>query len=123
MFAIDRQGKIVWKRREDPPVAFPISNIEGAPHQASTLDFLDRHGLEIVDPYPPTLPELNPIEKVWSWMGGEVAKHRVSTKAGLIRVIKDTWAKLPQETIQRYIKHLSTVCNKIIKSAGDNIME
>lgn len=91
------------------------------PHKAhSTLDYLDEKGIELVDPFPPSSPDLNPIENVWSWMKREVDKQCPSNKKQLIDCIEKSWNELPQTTIQGFISHLTTNCNRIIESEGDN---
>lgn len=41
--------------------------------------------------WPPSLPDLNPIEKVWHWIKGELNKmpYKPQTKEALIRVIQE----------------------------------
>jgi transposase len=86
----------------------------------STLDYLDSKGIELIDPFPPSSPDLNPIESVWSWMKSDVDKQYPTSKEELISCVEKSWKAIPQSTIQGFISHLKTNCNRIIESEGDN---
>lgn len=88
-----------------------------------TLEFLSAMGVKVLKDYPPYSPELNPIEKVWSWMSTDVYKNRPKTKEALMNAIQKSWNELPQDIIKKYIFHLHTVCDKIILSKGESILE
>lgn len=94
------------------------------PHKAkSTLEFFSEMDVKLLEDYPPYSPELNPIEKVWSWMSGAVRKKAPTTKEELMDAIDESWDELPQEIIKKYIIHLDTVCEKIKQSRGGSIIE
>ncbi len=86
----------------------------------STLDFLDAQGIDLVDPFPPSSPDLNPIELVWSWMKREVDKQYPTNRDQLKICIQQAWDKLPQSTIQGFISHLKTAVNRVIEKGGNN---
>ena len=94
------------------------------PHIArSTIDFLRAMNVSVLDKYPPYSPELNPIEKVWSWMVPSVRKFAAINKEAFVNAIQSSWNDIPQEIIQRYIGHLTTVCGKIVEANGGSIRE
>jgi len=94
------------------------------PHKAkSTLEFFEAMDLELLQDYPPYSPELNPIEKVWSWMEAQVCQMSPKNKEELMNAIDLCWKNLPQKTIKSYISHLDTVCKKIKKAKGGSIRE
>jgi transposase len=87
-----------------------------------TLDYLNNFDIELVQNYPPCSPELNPIEHVWSWMVNYINQESPSNLSSLKQRVKDAWIAIPQNTIQRYISHLPTVCEQIIEAEGGNIL-
>lgn len=89
---------------------------------AETLEYCDEHDVSIKQ-NPPSSPELNPIEKAWNWIKHEVNKINPSSLEELITVIQQVWDSIPQDTIQSFISHTSTVCNDIIASGGGTISE
>jgi hypothetical protein len=95
---------------------------DGAPcHTSSaTIDFIRNSDLEIKQ-NPPHSPDLNPIEKVWGWMKGQVQQLQINTRQQLVNKIQELWECMPQQTICAYIKHNTTVCEKIKQAAGGNI--
>ena len=94
------------------------------PHKAkATLEFFEAMDLKLLENYPPYSPELNPIEKVWSWMSVQVSKIGPKNKEELMNAIDLSWKNLPQETIKKYISHLDTVCKKIKEAKGGSITE
>ena len=94
------------------------------PHKArSTLEFFRAMNVQLLEDYPPYSPELNPIEKVWSWMSNYVSKIGATDKEELMEAIDSAWTNIPQEIIQSYILHLHTVCDLIEQSNGGSILE
>lgn len=71
-----------------------------------TKAFFALHGVKLMENYSPYSPELNPIEKVWSWMSKAVNRIGPETSKDLINAIRLSWRRLPQEIIQNYIQHL-----------------
>jgi transposase len=97
---------------------------DGAPAHTSqdTDEFLDTHGIDIIQ-NPPSSPELNPIEKVWSWMTQQIGNHTVESLEEMIELVKQYWQKCPQTLINNWVKHNKTVVNDIIASGGGTITE
>jgi transposase len=92
------------------------------PHKSNlTLDYLNNFDVELVPDYPPCSPELNPIEHVWSWMVSYINQEFPYTLPQLKQRVKEAWIAIPQNIIQHYISHLSTVCKQIIEAKGGTI--
>lgn len=88
-----------------------------------TINFLEENDITLIKDYPPYSPELNPIEKVWSWMSASVRRYAPQNEEELVEAIDMSWQELPQETIRNYINHLPTVCELIKQSGGASIVE
>ena len=68
---------------------------------------------------PPYSPDMNPIEKVWAYMGHEVSKRRPTTKPGLMRAIKDVWDKVSDTMINSLIDRLPDIMEEAIERNGE----
>lgn len=97
---------------------------DGAPAHTSkdTLEYCDEHDVTIRQ-NPSHSPDLNPIEKVWGWMKQEIDKQNPKTEEELKSIVLNVWNTMPQTVIQGFILHNKTVCNDIIESGCDVIVE
>lgn len=78
-----------------------------------------QHGVRGFD-WPPSSPDLNPIEKVWRWMKGELNKmaYKPRTKEHLIEVLQSLWDRVKPEDFQRYSERLTCKLEDVIKVRG-----
>lgn len=95
---------------------------DGAPAHTSKLT---RSFTEDFDLYirqnPPHSPDLNPIEKVWAWMKGQLKHRPHKTKPQLIKQLQELWDSIPQHILKCYILHNTNVCTAIKQAKGGNI--
>ena len=87
---------------------------------AATRSFVENFELEIRQ-NPPHSPDLNPIEKVWGWMKGEQKKYEPRTREALVKLLRELWNNMDQSILDAYIRHNTTVCQKIIEAHGGSI--
>ena len=71
--------------------------------------------------HPSVSPDLNPIEKVWSWMKRKIEKWGPTTKDELEVCIESAWDLLDNEKINRFIDHMHTIMPQIIQRDGNII--
>jgi transposase len=89
----------------------------------ATRQWLNESNINYYPNYPANSPELNAIEKVWSWMHLRVRQRHPTTQQQLERYVREAWTTIPQSTIQAYIRHQRTVVRAIIAARGGNITE
>ena len=75
------------------------------PHIAhSTLAYLKRKGIQVVDDWPAASPQLNIIEGLWSVLKSRIAKRYPTTTQELERAAKEEWDKIPQTVIDKSVR-------------------
>jgi len=77
------------------------------------------HGVRGFD-WPPSSPDLNPMEKVWRWMKGELNKipYKPRTKEGLRVAIQELWDKVDPVDFRPYTERLTCKIEDVIKVRG-----
>lgn len=85
-----------------------------------TLDFLENFEVKLVKGYPPMSPDINAIEKIWSWMVSDMKHKYPKNKEEFRDMIKTSWQSIPQETIDAYINHTRSVIKDICENNGGN---
>ena len=68
--------------------------------------------------YPPTSPDLKPIESVWTWMNRYVQRNHPNFQQRLKRLVEQTWNVRPQNTIRGYINNILNICTQILANNG-----
>lgn len=70
--------------------------------------------------WPPSSPDLNPIEKVWRWMKEEITKmiNLPTTIEDLKRVLQELWDRVQPEDYRHYTAQLTCKLEDVIKVKG-----
>ena len=70
--------------------------------------------------WPPSSPDLNPIEKVWCWMKHEIIKleNPPSTIEELKRVLQELWDQLKPEGWRYLTERLTCKIEDVIDAKG-----
>ena len=70
--------------------------------------------------WPPSSPDLNPIEKVWRWMKEEITKiiDLLTTIEDLKRVLQELWDRVRPEDYRYYTERLTCKLEDVIKVRG-----
>lgn len=86
---------------------------DGAPcHRAAIVTrWLRQQGIETLEPWPGSSPDLNPIENLWMYLKQKVSELNVTSEQELIKAIKEIWVK--EVTVQ--------YCDSLVKSMPDRI--
>ena len=78
-----------------------------------------QHGIRGFN-WPPSSPDLNPIERVWRYMKEELKKlpYVVTTKAELMREIQRIWDQIDVQKFRYYTERLTCIMEDVIKVKG-----
>lgn len=81
-----------------------------------SLAFLKRNGIDVIDNYPASSPDCNPIEALWVVLNAGIARRMPTTVEELKKATLEAWREIPQSVINRYVmgfqKHLKTVVRR-----------
>lgn len=63
--------------------------------------------------------DLNPIENLWGWLKGCIAKDSPKSEAALIRSLKRNWKKVDKDFLLPFIQSIYDRCEKCKERKGD----
>jgi transposase len=81
-------------------------------------DWCVQHNVPLVQDFPPSSPDLNAIEYVWGWIKHKVEAANPQDQRSLERAVRAAWANLPQDIINSFIGHMTSVIRSIIANEG-----
>jgi transposase len=84
----------------------------------TTLEFFGEKLIKVID-FPPTSPDLNPIEKIWNELKRMVEERAPQSKVELKKSIKECWQKISLRQIRAHIKTLPKILRKAIEKEGE----
>lgn len=111
---------LLWDENGDERIL--IQDRATPPSAQSTTEFFDENDIT-VESLPPATPELNPIEKAWSWMKDQIAAQKPKDFVQLKECVEKAWMDLPLGIIFNYITRNTVNNNEIIQEHGANIIE
>jgi arsenate reductase-like glutaredoxin family protein len=87
-----------------------------------TMKFLKENGIETVK-WPAKSPDLNPIENVWGWMVKDMyfGKPAYKNLKELKQAVFDSWAKVPDQLIDKLIDSMPRCMREVIEKKGKSI--
>lgn len=93
---------------------------DGDPKHTSKLSkaWKTEKEVKVLD-WPANSPDCNPIENVWAFMKARIRERNITTKAGLIRAIKEEWANLTIEYAQVLAQSCPRRCHAVMANNGD----
>ena len=83
--------------------------------------FLNKHNIEVIQRWPASSPDLNPIENIWSIMKSDISKVRPKTIEELIEAIKISWRLLRREYILNCINSMPNRLQLLLNNNGQKI--
>ena len=88
----------------------------------SVKEFIEDENVRIVY-QPPKSPDLNPIERVWSYLKFEVNQEKPRSQEQLEEVIQRKWNEMRDKTIKVFVCKHYEIVNKIHEKKGGNNTE
>lgn len=85
----------------------------------STLAYLERKGIEVMEGYPSHSPDLNPIESIWALLDRMIAERLTEqTDEALVAAAKSAWAEMDQGVIDAHVLSFKSKCAALVRSGG-----
>ncbi len=72
----------------------------------------------VVLPWPPTSPDLNPIENLWAYVSRKVYKSQFKSKQELFDAIQREWAAVPSELLASLYDSMPGRLEQVRKACG-----
>jgi hypothetical protein len=94
---------------------------DGAPAHTSrrVKAWLDSHNVHLLQPWPGSSPDLNPIENCWATVKREVAKLKLSSRADLVSKIKAVWRDfITADYCSKLVESMPSRIVTILKAKG-----
>lgn len=83
-------------------------------HTANSVKaYLARNNITLMEDFPASSPDLNPIESLWAELNRRIAEKMPSTEAELKAAAIEAWNEIPQEVIDRHVRSFQRKCEKV----------
>lgn len=90
-------------------------------HRAKTVEqFIYANMPQTLD-WPSYSPDLSPMENIWSWIKGQVAKDCPKTLKALKTSIRKHWSSINEDFLASYINSMPERMRLVIKNGGGKI--
>lgn len=97
---------------------FKLMQDNARPHTSqSTRDFFTEKHISLT-PWPPTSPDLNPIENIWSILKNNVNKRSPNNLETLKKYIQEEWDNLDDEIVKKTCQSFQRRLGALIASGG-----
>ena len=78
------------------------------------------HGVDTID-WPPTSPDLNPIENIWEIVDQRLKNYQITTKQQLEAATTEIWRQIDIGTCQKLVESMPKRIKAVLKAKGANI--
>lgn len=83
----------------------------------ATKNWLREHKITLMDGYPASSPDFNPIEEVWGLLNERIAEKMPTTKTQLRKAAIRAWEEIPQRVLNNYVRSFS---GRVQRSCANN---
>jgi hypothetical protein len=100
----------------------PVFLMDGAtPHTAAdTVTFMQARGIQYLHGWPPSSPDLNPIENLWAWLKREVYADHPTTLAALTASLEAAWDRVPASMLKKLMRSFNKRLRKCLQLQGEH---
>lgn len=91
---------------------------DNAPPHVKAAPLIEKKGLFILPNWPPSSPDLNPIEHVWHELKRRVRNDNTITLLDLKEKVEKHWYEIPQDFFRRLVDSMNNRFNKTIENGG-----
>lgn len=90
-------------------------------HKAKfSMDWFRDKNISLLD-WPPTSPDINPIENMWAIIDRNIEKYKISTTDELKNAIKDIWSKFTVDECSKLVNSIPKRIKCVLKAKGGSI--
>lgn len=80
-------------------------------HQARAVkQYLVNKGVRVLEPWPASSPDLNPIEDLWAHVDRKISEKCPLTNDELQSAVEQVWAEIPQHVIDKFVRSFKKKC-------------
>ena len=91
-------------------------------HKAGgTNRYLRSVGVQVLDKWPGSSPDLNPIEHLWAWVKQRVYKLRPKNQAELEKCVFEVWEQVPDELCTKLMSNMDRDWRRVVELDGGYI--
>jgi len=87
----------------------------------STTDWLEQHGVAVVEGWPPKGDDINPIENLWAILDERLEDKKFTTEKGMKKKIRQLWDELDSSLLHNLIDSIQDRLRRIRKAKGGSI--
>jgi len=93
---------------------------DGAPAHvaAGTKQYLRSAGVKVLEKWPSSSPDLNPIEHLWAWLKQRVYKLKPKTLAELEKAVDEVWEQVPDDMCTRLMANMDRDWARVVQLDG-----
>ncbi|KAJ3437264.1 transposable element-related [Anaeramoeba flamelloides] len=117
-----KKSKIIKKANEKFGEFCWIFQQDGAiPHTSKiTMSYL-RYRCNVLHPWPPNSPDLNPIENLWAIMDKRFSIDRPKNKKEFTKKLKKIWKEVTDELMEKLVSNMTKRLDLVIQREGESI--
>ena len=116
------QRAIITPARSVPARALFMQDGAAVHTAKATLKMFEEVGVNLLAPWPPCSPDLNPIENMWAIVSREVEKRMPLNEGDdLWRIVKQCWDRIPVSTVNRLVASFPGRVKKLVTQKGETV--
>ena len=109
---------VASKKKLKMPNSFIFQQDNAPCHRAkSVANWMKRRKVKTLQ-WPPNSPDLNPIENLWSWLDGQLAKEILNTLQDLMAAINRILSNVPNQLIKNLVESMPNRIHEYLKAHG-----
>jgi transposase len=107
---------------EDEKGGWELQQDKATCHTAkSTQEWLESHGVDVVEEWPTKGDDINPIENLWAILDDKLATKKFRTKKGMTKAIRQIWDEVDLPLLRNLIQSVPDRLRRIRKAEGGSI--
>jgi transposase len=87
----------------------------------STTDWLEQHGVKVVEGWPTKGDDINPIENLWAILDERLEDKKFKTEKGMKKAIRQVWDEVDLSLLHNLIHSIPDRLRRIRKAKGGSI--
>jgi len=107
---------------EDETGGWELQQDKATCHTAKTTkQWLEQHGVEVVEGWPTKGDDINPIENLWAILDDRLENKKFRTKRGMEKAIRQLWDEVDSHLLNNLIDSIPDRLRRFRKAGGGSI--